>query len=206
MMRLSCPKNITVPDGYRFVFEDGTRIHQSCYGDWLNAIKNHYVMNDYPIPDNWVALAEDQLCNFLPPGFCQYDDGSNVMSHINTRLEMGDLFRGMEVLLRIATTPDCMVEPEEAERRAAICSACPANITIPGCAPCMKIPDLVVKINGGKTTSADQFLRSCAVCRCHLQAAVWVKDEVAAHGITPAMHEQFQKIPHCWKRGISPKG
>jgi hypothetical protein len=127
-----------------------------------------------------------------------------VMSHINTRLEMGDLFRGMEVLARIAASPDPLVDQKEADRRAAICSGCPANLTIPGCMPCMKIPDMVVKINGGRTTQHDQYLRQCAICKCSLAAAVWVKDEVSAHGITPEMHDKFQRLGHCWKKDVIP--
>lgn len=204
MLKYTASPRITPPDGFRYTFPDGVTIRESCQTDWYRRIRQHYEQNAYPMPDNWKDLADEQLCLLLPPGWCQYDDGSNVMSHINTRLEMGDLFRGMDVLMRIAASPDPLVDQATAEARAAACSKCPANISIPGCAPCMKIPDMVVKINGGKTTGSDQFLRSCAVCKCSLQAAVWVKDEVAAHGITPEMHQQFQLLPHCWRKDIQP--
>lgn len=204
MMRLSGPQNVTVPDNYRYTFQDGTVIRQSVYSDWLNKIRDHYEWNGIPRPDNYVALAEDQLCHLLPPGWCKYDDGTDAWGVVDTRLGMGDLFRGMEVLTRIVLHPDPLVDQAEAERRAKICSGCPVNAHIEGCLPCMKIPDVVASIKGARTTEADQFLKNCLVCKCVNSAAVWIKEEVLAKGITPTQHQQYQAFDHCWRKDIQP--
>lgn len=199
MMRYTGPNNVTPPDGFRYTFPDGVTIRQSCRGDWYNAIRRHAEMNGYELAENWKDLADDQFCLLMPPGWCSFDDGSDVLSHINTRLEMGDLFRGMEVLLRIAASPDPLVDQETAERRGAICAACPVNITVPGCIPCMKIPDMVAKIVGAKTTQSDPYLRTCGICKCMNAAAIWVKPEILAHGVTPGQMDQYARLGHCWK-------
>lgn len=204
-MKFAFPAYETPPDKYRATFPDGTVIVQNHREDWYSKIKAHFVMNGYPLPDDWKEQFEHQLCQLLPPGFCKWETGEDARPLLEARLTMGDLFRGMEVLLRIAASPDPLVDQKEADRRAAICGGCFANLHIPGCAPCMKIPDMVASIAGARTTKYDYLLKSCGVCHCQNSAAVWIKESILAKGITHDMHAKYQQLPWCWRRDIQPE-
>lgn len=204
MMKFSFPARLCPPDGYSFTFPDGTRIRATDRGTFYSKIADHYRWNDIPMPLDWKEQAEDQCCQAMPPGWCKYDTGEDAEGIVNPRMEMGDLFRGMEVLLRIAASPDPLVDQKEADRRAAICSGCFANMPVEGCMPCMKIPDMVASIAGAKTTQYDYLLRTCGICHCQNSAQAWIKDEILAKGITPDMHRRFQRVPHCWKKDLKP--
>lgn len=204
MMKFAFEKSLTCPDNFRFRFQDGTLIMRNTRQDWFDAIAKHYKDNDIPRPEDWKAQAEHQLCMLLPPGWCMWETGEAAAGLVDARLSMGDIFRGMEVLARIAASPDPLVEQAEAERRAALCSGCFANAHVPGCAPCMKIPDMVASIAGAKTTKSDYLLQSCLVCKCRNSAAVWIKEELLAKGITPDHHRIYQQLDWCWKKDIQP--
>lgn len=204
MMRFNFPATETPPDYFRFTFPDGTTIKQNHRQDWFNKIEAHYRMNGYEMPLDWKEQAENQLCQLLPPGWCRYDTGETAQPLADARITMGDLFRGMEVLLRIAASPDPLVEQAEADRRAAICSGCAMNAHVPGCAPCMKIPDMVAKIAGARTTKYQHLLQSCLICKCRNEAQAWIKPEILAKGITYGQHLAFKQIEHCWKKDIAP--
>lgn len=204
MMKFNFPEYLVPPNGFSFTFPDGTKKEHNVRYAWYKAIEKHYIDNGIPMPDNWKEIAEDQACHLLPPGFCKYETGEDAAGIVNRRLEMGDLFRGMEVLMRIAASSEPLVDKATAEKRAAACAGCWANFHIPGCAPCLKIPDMVVKINGGQTTKYDYLLQSCGVCACQNSAAIWVKEEILAKGITPDHHAKYQHFPHCWKKDIQP--
>lgn len=201
MMKFTGTRNVTPPDGFRYTFPDGTTIQQIAYNDWLLKIKEHYERNGYRRPDNWVQIAEDQLCKLLPPGHCTYEDGNNVMQHIDTRLTAGQIYRGAVALTHLVVNgEDDLVPIEEAERRGRICSACCANVVVAGCIPCMGILNLVLTVIGPKrTTASDPYLKSCACCKCPNTAHIHVKAEVLAKGVDEEQLKLYDLIPDCWK-------
>lgn len=199
MMRLIKHGPEVPPDGYRYTFPDGTTIRQSVYSDWLNSISNHYEWNSIPKPENWIAIAEDQFCALMPPGWCRYSDGTDPRDFIDTRIGIGDLFRGMDVLKSLVTEPEPYVSQQQANERAAICASCPANITVPGCLPCIGFSNIVLAISGGRTTPHDHLLKQCAICRCGTAAMVHVKAEVLEKGVTADQMAKYQLLSHCWK-------
>lgn len=175
---------------------------------WLRKIKQHYLDNNLPLEPGWEARAEDELCRVLPAGMCRYDDGSLPGVTIDVRFTQDDWINGMKVLTGVSTqhmasllgfSDGPLVQAEEAERRARICAACPANVAVHGCGACVGLADSIVKIRGEASTSSDGSLRQCAVCRCANRAQVWVKTEILARGVTDAQRQQFDMLPFCWK-------
>lgn len=198
MLRFDFPENLVPPDRLRFKTPDGHIIEAADRNVWYSKIRKHYADNSIYLPENYKELAQHQLCLLLPPGWCVHEDGRQSAG-INTRLDVGDYFRGMEVLARIALSKDPLVSQEVAEERAAKCAACPANIPVSGCLPCMKIPDTILTIKGANETKADHVLKTCAVCRCSCQAHVWVKAEILANGVDEGQLRQMEEMPDCWK-------
>jgi hypothetical protein len=94
------------------------------------------------------------------------------------------------------------VSREEAEKRAAICAACPMNTTLQfSCGACMgAVITLMSSIIGNRKTERDRELGACLVCSCSLKAAVHVPVDVQRDGLTDEINQEFDKITHCWKR------
>lgn len=197
MLLFDFPENLVPPDRLRYVLPNGIKVEAADRPTWYRHIRERYRDNGIPIPDNLEQIAQDQWCRTAPPGFCKHEDGAGFEG-VNVRLQLGDYFRGMDVLMSVTLSGDPLVSDEIAESRAAKCAACPANITVPGCAPCMKIPDMIMKINGAKTTKADPFLKTCACCRCATSAKVWVKAEILAKADDATIMAQMRSMPDCW--------
>src|SRR5438105_13635164 len=73
-MRLTNYREV-VPEGYRYtVPETGHRVHAWDAGTWLQETKKHLEANNIPIPIDLLQQMEAQLCETLPPGWCEYDN------------------------------------------------------------------------------------------------------------------------------------
>lgn len=199
MMKFSFARRTVPPDNYRYKHPDGTLIESSDRTAWFQKIEKHHQDNGYPLPVDWKEQAEDQLCRMLPPGWCLHEDGRMEFDGVNTRMEIGDFWRGMDVLRSALVDPEPFVSQEIADQRAAICASCPANIPIPGCHSCLRVANHVLDMKGKHDTTSDHLLKSCGVCRCSNEAQVWVKAKLLAKGVTPDMMRSFALIKECWK-------
>lgn len=200
MMKFNFPHYSVPPDGLRFIVpEDGRPIEATDRKAWYDKIKKHYADNGYTLPENWKEIAEDQRCRTLPPGWCLHEDGRLEYDSISLRMEIGDFWRGMDVLKNIVLDPEPFVEKPIAEARAAICASCPANTAVPGCHSCHKVANHILAIKGTQETSSDPLLKACGVCKCSNQAQVWVKARLLEKGITPDQMRKFRLMDHCWK-------
>ena len=108
---------------------------------------------------------------------------------------MADVANFVRVVTTWMATGSNFVPQEEAERRAAICRACPERGDIEGCTPCSKLLETVTRLLGNRATKYDGELKGCGVCSCSNQVQVHIPLEVLHKGVTPDM--QFP--PHCWK-------
>lgn len=199
------------PDWYRYVVpQTGYAIRSLDRDTWVAETKNYLRINSLPIQDDLVEQMEDQCCQFLPPGWCQYTDGGQPSDFIDTRLTVDDVLRGTMALAEImarraayVVVPDMtpFVPQELAESRAATCASCYAKVQLSGCISCVGYTGKVDSVIGNRHTRSDASLEtsSCAICKCSAKAQVHVKTEILAKGVDAAMLERFQKIPHCWK-------
>lgn len=193
------PSNVTVPDQFRFICpEDGIEIKANDKNGWFEKIKTHYQNNGYALPENWKEIAEDQVCRTLSGEWCE---GGKPASFINTtRFSMVDFGRGTKVLGSFILSGDSVVDEKIAESRALICSRCFANVSVPGCSRCHKMANVVAEAKGAKKTKYDHLLKSCGICHCSNEAAVWLPIEHIRKGVTDEMLAQFDEIEDCWRK------
>lgn len=191
--------NVCPPDKFRFTFrEDGYTVRCFAKYSWLAKIRKHAVDNGYVIPTR--EEAEDQLCRLLPPGWCEYEDGSPPNFYVNSRITIADVMNGTAVLGAFIAAGLPLVPKEEAEARGKTCAACYANIQIPGCSPCVGLANLVTEIAGSTALEADAFIenKSCVYCKCASRANCWVPVEISERGVSDEVLEQMPE--HCWKK------
>ena len=189
---MRCLKNTrsAPPDFFRWTCpHDGYEVAEVDSTTWEEHARKHMKANGHPIPDDFRAQLEDQLCQSLPPQFCKFHDGKWV----NTRLTWADVKNGTIAILK--SFVDGFVPQEEAERRAKICVSCPFNVHVGGCTAC-KASKFVVGELAKKTTPYDARLRNCAICRCHLPAKVHVQKEILDSVTDDAVKQAYPS--HCW--------
>lgn len=168
-------------------------------GDLMNELRQHYNANRIEMPPNLQLLVEDQLCRNLPGGWCN-ESGVPVHDQHNPNwmLDFTRLRQGTETLLRWFVTSRKYVEQTEAERRAAICTSCPNNMTAVGCTSC-NLPSIMAVINqirSGRSTSRDAALNACSACGCSLKAKVWLPVDVLRKGTPEQQFSYFTS--NCW--------
>jgi hypothetical protein len=190
-------RDVTPPDLYSYKFKQDAKIVTAYdYRSWMEQIKKHAVDNDYPIPT--VEEAENQLCRRLSGEWCA---GGGNYSFVNTRFKLADFFRGTKVIASFVLTGE-VVSQEIAEQRALICSRCPLNVRVPGCASCSGMANAVAEAKGAGKTKQDHLLQACAVCHCANAAQVWVPAKNLKQGVTPEMMETYKEVDEtdgCWK-------
>jgi hypothetical protein len=168
------------------------------YYTWQVKIMEHRRGNNLDIPVNMMAIAEDQLCGTLPPGFCIYE--VNDQSSVDIRIGVADVLDWLNALKRKILSGEPYVEKDEANRRAAICVSCPLNVqAIGGCGSnCNKIVERLTPGMAKQSTLFDSQLKTCAVCHCYNSVQVHFPLAVLGETDTP-------KLPdHCWRKPSGP--
>lgn len=156
--------------------------------------------NGYPIGVGFEEEVEQAACQQYPAE-CETSTGFNIRPR---NLTLSDVVTGTKVMLRFKMAGSPLVAPEEANRRAAICSNCPLNVKFakPCAGICAELRDLVAGIINNQGTPSDANLNSCGICHCFLQASVWLPLEIQFPPLTQAEKDKFreaQKNLGCWK-------
>lgn len=116
---------------------------------------------------------ERQICQRLTEDQCQRegpeDPWNPVRPETVTPLKVTDVMKASAALFKWFVTGREMVSQEEANRRAAICQACPLNLTLSGC-KCSIFYKTVAKLVAGDRNI--NGLGVCGVCGCSLKALV----------------------------------
>ncbi len=199
-MRKLKQRNYVPPDGFRYTHSETG--HTSRAGDWdslVTAAKDHRRVMKLPIPDDLVALMEDQLCAQLTPEWCEH----RGLPYVETRMSWGDMLDGMNVFKLWAQNGMELVPQEEAERRSDICAGCYLNVSIPGCGPCHGMARIVSEAVGAKKTRNEHLLKACGVCKCLNSAAVHFPLDILNETDTPARQASYP-AEFCWKSKVSP--
>ena len=194
-------RNVCPPDGFRYLVpETGYICHAWTYDAWVEDARHHYTGNNMAIPDNLETLMQQQLCQTLPPGWCNYDDPNRPRANLS--LNWDDVKGALSTFSAWISQGCSYVPKEEAERRALICSRCYMNTNVGGCSACQAA---VKAVTGLRSTKYDQFLRACGVCKCLLKAKVHFPLSTL-HKSPGVMQELYPEF--CWlkKDGTNYRG
>lgn len=117
-------------------------------------------------------------------------------------LTLSDILRGTAVMVKFKLAGSPLVDRAEAERRGAICKECTFNQRFdkPCTGNCPELQSMINSVVGHQGTYYDQFLHGCGICRCSLQAAIWVPLDMQFTGMPDDMKAQFRSVKHCWKQ------
>lgn len=145
------------------------------YYDWVQNARRHRTANSLPTPENFELLMNDQLCQQLPPEWCEHDDAAKTdRPWVNVNLSFADIVSGAKAYLSFALSGFKSVDQSEADRRARICSGCFLRVPIQGCGACNKMGTLITGSLAQKRTAYDDRLKNkaCAPCKCPVQSIV----------------------------------
>jgi hypothetical protein len=118
-------------------------------------------------------------------------------------LRMNDVLLGTKVMVRFLASGMKVVSQQEANRRAAICNNCTLNIPFAkacGGGLCGELLEIVNRVVGNNKTGYDGNLHSCAICKCLLQAAIWIPLQTQVPPLSDFQKAQFENVPTCWKK------
>lgn len=186
----SCP-----PDGFRYVHQETGHVTWAENVDtWHQQAVAHRKANNLPIPDNFFARMEEQLCDILPSGWCDQDDINRP--RVDMRFGLRDVLAWAEAHLKLLGNN--FVDQAESERRAKICASCYMNVEGQGCAGCQKVATLFTNELVQRKTQSDQFLKSCAVCKCYNRASVHFPLEILESSSNSEHQMLFPNF--CWRK------
>jgi hypothetical protein len=191
------------PDKWRFTFADGRTLKCFSWEGLMSQVRDYAKWNEYAVPTE--AEVEDQLCRLLPAGWCEFEDGAPPNFYLENRISIYDVVNGTKVLGSFVANGMPLVERSVAEERGKICAGCYANVSIPGCAPCVGMANLVAEVAGTTPLSADPLLegKSCLYCKCASRANVWVPVEISERGVSDEVAANMPDF--CWKKAAVQK-
>jgi hypothetical protein len=195
-LRGPCP-----PDGFRYRDPvDGFISHAWDYSTWVEQMDKHLRVNNREVPPNLGEIMQEQLCMTLPPGWCNYDDSNRERASIIT-LNWEDVKEAAQRFAGWIKDGAPLVDQKEADRRALVCARCYLNVNISGCSACQAV---VEALSSGLKTHHDQYLKSCAACKCNLKAKVHFPYETLDKE-NPRVQSLYPD--HCWMKhgGINRK-
>lgn len=190
----------TPPGFYRYVPpETGVEIMAWDVDSWVRRTRNHLEANNIPVPIDLQQRMEDQLCQVLPPGWCEFD--SPDRPRVDTRLSWGDVESASATFGTWISEGRPLVEQAEAERRARICSTCYLNSRATGCgASCRALLRTLFGLLTNRKTSVDDRLQNCSVCRCMTKLKVHFPLDLIEANDQRDLQPMFPSF--CWlKRG-----
>lgn len=188
------------PDFYRFTHpETGYESKAIDPYTWMDDIIAHRKANNLP-PITFEA-AQEQLCETLPPGWCQHPKSEQkAHRYVNTRLKWSDIVAGIKPYIGFMLGGTA--SQAEADRRARICSSCYLRVQPQGCGACVKIARLITGNVAGKKTAHDHHLvnRACGVCACPVASLVWFPMPTLEKPEVDSPEKQQLYPPFCWRK------
>jgi hypothetical protein len=202
-MLIISSKSADPPGSWRWkVPKTGYVVSAGNWTDFLHRAKMYCLANAIPMGEDFEERVQGEMCeqNNWGPYTCEYVEAGPPKPQRS--LNANDLRNFLAVLSGWLGTRE-LVPQEEAERRSAICAACPRNVAVAGCYGCQGIVSIISQVVGRRNTEHDNKLQGCSVCGCENRAQVHVPLDVLAKGVTPEM-----KFPEwCWKANcLNPQG
>lgn len=157
-------------------------------------VAQHRNNNNIPQDENLFNEIEQQMCDNM-----SVEDRLNYCD-AGARLPKSIGWRQVEAFLKTAgafiASGGVLVDQAEAERRAAICAACPLNVGMHGCGVCRTTVDAFRATILQRSTSQDAGLLNCGVCGCENKTQVHIPIETLRAGTGDL---DYSVNPSCWK-------
>lgn len=164
-----------------------------------NKVRQHLVANGHEVPPNYREWIEDLICQqgSLDGTICA-EIPKEMPEQVKT-LTWAIAERFIKTIwgLSKSSNKPKLVPLVEAERRATICAKCPLNVelAIP-CKGCRGLIKRAAEVLGGRTTSLDKKLESCAACGCDLKLKVHISNEIIDKA---EARKNPDYAPGCWR-------
>jgi hypothetical protein len=173
------------------------KITAPTWNDLITRIRSYRLANGMSLGPNFEETIGSEVCQQQGWGEprCLQEEPTPLKQRI---LGMHDVVSFLKVLKHWLLQNPTLVEQEEADRRAHICTTCPYNVNVQGCAGCTNIASMIFNATGDRQTPHDTQLRNCQVCGCVNKVQVWVPKETLDQGLTPEMRESLPDW--CWKK------
>lgn len=145
----------------------GMRFQHYEYGAFVRQIVDHNRANGIEMENLDELICQqmqlsDRWCGEPPPAIETFD------------IKLSDLMRGLNSARKFLFSGGALVDQEEANRRAEICSTCPKKTSSVNCLPCSGFSNALREIIGGRQTPHDQNVDACSVCKCGMKEKVWL--------------------------------
>lgn len=195
-LRSMFPTAAIIGDTYGFFYHvEATDTVIVSYGwkDLAKMVQDHLIGNGIEVPLSLALIMQATFCQYRPDLCVERSEESEARV---------SAFLLMKRFYNSAIKPYLagqLVDQEEANRRAAICAACPKNTDklVEFCVSC-STRSLVGHINQFLTsrhTPSDPLLKTCQICSCDLKMKCWCPTEAMREP------ELANKWPaHCWMK------
>lgn len=184
---------ITPPCGWVFkVAQMNIDIEASSYDQLVTKARQIYEINHQPIPEDLEQQIHKHICQLCPTGVCK--SFFNRFAFAARTLMNGTA--AFSMMMRKGKGG--LVSPEEAERRAAICTECSYNTDNPPCYKCRSYETIIQRVTHGRSTTKDDQINVCGMCGCFLRAMVHC-DVGVLRAATPKRSVRYYP-DHCWKK------
>jgi hypothetical protein len=144
---------------------------------------------------------EHFVCLHAPAGFCvgTYEEGDvQEGTYSSTDIKEATLLHRTRLKW---PAERFLASPEEAHRRALICTKCPDNKR--GiCTTCNGLADFAKRVVGARSTDLDHSLGVCSVCKCMLSVKVHISAE-ALRAVRAKKKFDVAAYPECcWMKEV----
>ena len=173
------------------------KITAPTWNDLITRIRSYRLANGMSLGPNFEETIGSEVCQQQGWGEprCLQEEPTPLKQRV---LGMYDVVSFLKVLKHWLLQNPTLVEQEEADRRAHICTTCPYNVNVQGCAGCTNIASMIFNATGDRQTPHDTQLRNCQICGCVNKVQVWVPKETLDQGLSPEMRESLPDW--CWKK------
>ena len=187
----------TPPGGWRYKEpETGFWVEAPTWPDLKRAVRKHRLANNLPIPLGLDATIEQQLCEIVPPEYCQGDSQYTLApAHAPT---LAEAIQGTKVIFDWWLHGKQRIPAAEAERRAITCMRCHFNMPAAGCTNCSlaKLREVTTELVASYAIPHDPILYVCTLCGCSLQAKVRMPLDLLQRHVSDS---QNARLPSwCW--------
>lgn len=190
--------NVVPSGGWVYVHpHTGFKITAPTWNDLITRIRNYRLANGMSLGVNFEEAIGSEICQqqgWNEPR-CMQEEPTPLKQRV---IGMHDVVSFLKVLKHWLIKNPSLVPIEEANRRAQICTTCPYNVNIQGCAGCTNIAGMIFNATGDRETQYDQQLKNCQICGCVNKVQVWVPKETLDQGLSPEMREDLPNW--CWKK------